>query len=378
MSGDEDPTKVKEAVQQSVAPSAPAGAAVAMGTATPDTPSIVTAPVESMETEPAGAMNTASEEAPPSIPEQAPVPTSPVPEPKAEEITMKQEPQVAKEPLETSAQVPHGAETTPSQTNSHALPTRQYLDQTVVPILLQTLSVLARERPADPIQFLAETLLKNKDQFQPGGAANAYNGGAKRRLRQRQKRMAGYLTSDFCIMSGDEDPTKVKEAVQQSVAPSAPAGAAVAMGTATPDTPSIVTAPVESMETEPAGAMNTASEEAPPSIPEQAPVPTSPVPEPKAEEITMKQEPQVAKEPLETSAQVPHGAETTPSQTNSHALPTRQYLDQTVVPILLQTLSVLARERPADPIQFLAETLLKNKDQFQPGGAANAYNGGAK
>ncbi|CDW56408.1 Dosage compensation protein dpy-30 [Trichuris trichiura] len=182
-------------------------------------------------------------------------------------------------------------------------------------------------------------------------------------------------------MSGDEDPTKVKEMLPQSISPSgtpASAAATAAMGTATPDTPSIVTAPIENMETEPAGALNTASEEAPPSVPEQAPVPPSPAPEPKAEEITMKQEPQLAKEPLESSAQVPHGAESTPSQTNSHALPTRQYLDQTVVPILLQSLSVLARERPADPIQFLAETLLKNKDQFQPGGAANAYNGGAK
>ena len=35
------------------------------------------------------------------------------------------------------------------------LPTRQYLDQTVVPILLQGLASLARERPRDPIEYLA-------------------------------------------------------------------------------------------------------------------------------------------------------------------------------------------------------------------------------
>ncbi|XP_018415471.1 PREDICTED: protein dpy-30 homolog [Nanorana parkeri] len=47
------------------------------------------------------------------------------------------------------------------------------------------------------------------------------------------------------------------------------------------------------------------------------------------------------------------------------ALPTRAYLDQTVVPILLQGLSVLAKERPSNPIEFLAAYLLKNKTQFE-------------
>ncbi|XP_065151905.1 protein dpy-30 homolog [Paramisgurnus dabryanus] len=46
-------------------------------------------------------------------------------------------------------------------------------------------------------------------------------------------------------------------------------------------------------------------------------------------------------------------------------LPTRAYLDQTVVPILLQGLSVLAKERPPNPIEFLAAFLLKNKSQFE-------------
>jgi len=45
-------------------------------------------------------------------------------------------------------------------------------------------------------------------------------------------------------------------------------------------------------------------------------------------------------------------------------IPTRQYLDQTVVPILLQGLSALAKERPADPIHYLAEYLVRNKDKF--------------
>ncbi|XP_029906437.1 protein dpy-30 homolog [Myripristis murdjan] len=47
------------------------------------------------------------------------------------------------------------------------------------------------------------------------------------------------------------------------------------------------------------------------------------------------------------------------------ALPTRAYLDQTVVPILLQGLSLLAKERPPNPIEYLAAFLLKNKAQFE-------------
>lgn len=43
-----------------------------------------------------------------------------------------------------------------------SLPTKQYLDQTVAPILLQGLQILAKERPPDPINFLAAYLLKNK------------------------------------------------------------------------------------------------------------------------------------------------------------------------------------------------------------------------
>uniref|UniRef100_A0A1I7YU61 Dpy-30 n=1 Tax=Steinernema glaseri TaxID=37863 RepID=A0A1I7YU61_9BILA len=51
-----------------------------------------------------------------------------------------------------------------------SIPTRQYLDQTVVPILLQGLSTLAKERPANAIEFLADYLLKNKDRYGSGAA----------------------------------------------------------------------------------------------------------------------------------------------------------------------------------------------------------------
>ena len=44
-------------------------------------------------------------------------------------------------------------------------------------------------------------------------------------------------------------------------------------------------------------------------------------------------------------------------------MPTRQYLDQTVVPILLESLAALAKERPSDPIDFLINYLQKHKDE---------------
>lgn len=54
------------------------------------------------------------------------------------------------------------------------------------------------------------------------------------------------------------------------------------------------------------------------------------------------------------------------SRVDLQSLPTRQYLDQTVVPILLQGLSFIAKERPTDPISALAAYLIKNKSNFDP------------
>ncbi|XP_015259980.1 protein dpy-30 homolog isoform X3 [Cyprinodon tularosa] len=73
-----------------------------------------------------------------------------------------------------------------------------------------------------------------------------------------------------------------------------------------------------------------------------------------------------AEQPMET-----HTPRTTENEKLSKqmvellALPTRAYLDQTVVPILLQGLAVLAKERPSKPIEYLAMYLLKNKSQFE-------------
>ncbi|KAI9098699.1 dpy-30-like protein-like protein [Phlyctochytrium arcticum] len=42
-----------------------------------------------------------------------------------------------------------------------ALPLRSYLDHTVVPVLVEGLKALARERPPNPCEYLAVFLLKN-------------------------------------------------------------------------------------------------------------------------------------------------------------------------------------------------------------------------
>ncbi|GBG77724.1 hypothetical protein CBR_g24171 [Chara braunii] len=60
----------------------------------------------------------------------------------------------------------------------HALPVRNYLESSVVPILLQALYVLVRERPENPVEYLAAFLLKNNPQkpTQPVAAVAAAAG----------------------------------------------------------------------------------------------------------------------------------------------------------------------------------------------------------
>ncbi|KJH50149.1 hypothetical protein DICVIV_03712 [Dictyocaulus viviparus] len=62
----------------------------------------------------------------------------------------------------------------------------------------------------------------------------------------------------------------------------------------------------------------------------------------------------------------PQGAATPAPPRSAPAIPTRQYLDQTVVPILLQALGALAKERPESPIDFLINFLIKEKERYQP------------
>mmetsp|Transcript_8928 Transcript_8928/g.19353 ORF Transcript_8928/g.19353 Transcript_8928/m.19353 type:complete len:91 (-) Transcript_8928:368-640(-) len=48
---------------------------------------------------------------------------------------------------------------------------------------------------------------------------------------------------------------------------------------------------------------------------------------------------------------------------NLQTAPIRTYLDSTVVPVLLQGLSALVKERPPNPVEFLATFLLQNNPQ---------------
>ncbi|XP_073826731.1 dpy-30-like 1 [Musca autumnalis] len=66
-----------------------------------------------------------------------------------------------------------------------------------------------------------------------------------------------------------------------------------------------------------------------------------------------------------TNSSVGNNAQQKKPRPDLNSLPTRQYLDQTVAPILLHGLQTLARERPPDPISFLASYLLKNKNRCE-------------
>merc|ERR1711887_362477 len=58
------------------------------------------------------------------------------------------------------------SKSSPGPVELQSLSNRQYLDETVVPLLLEGLAILAKERPAtapDAVEWLSAFLLKNKD-----------------------------------------------------------------------------------------------------------------------------------------------------------------------------------------------------------------------
>ena len=55
-----------------------------------------------------------------------------------------------------------------------------------------------------------------------------------------------------------------------------------------------------------------------------------------------------------------------PPRVSPHALPTRAYLDQTIVPLLLHGLEAAAVDRPKDPVEYLAAYLISNNPQRDP------------
>jgi hypothetical protein len=47
-------------------------------------------------------------------------------------------------------------------------------------------------------------------------------------------------------------------------------------------------------------------------------------------------------------------------------VPIRSYLDQTVVPLLLEGLAVLSKERPENPVTWLADYLEQHNPEIKP------------
>ena len=61
---------------------------------------------------------------------------------------------------ENKAKISEKNDSKPQQ-NINSLPIRAYLDQTVVPLVLQGMAEVAKERPENPIKYLAEFLMKH-------------------------------------------------------------------------------------------------------------------------------------------------------------------------------------------------------------------------
>lgn len=62
------------------------------------------------------------------------------------------------------------ASAAPQGVDLGALPIRSYLDQTVVPVLLEGMSALVKVRPEDPVEWLAHYLLEHNPQKGHGGS----------------------------------------------------------------------------------------------------------------------------------------------------------------------------------------------------------------
>ena len=104
------------------------------------------------------------------------------------------------------------------------------------------------------------------------------------------------------------------------------------------------------------------------------PQPTLSIPPQQPPPPRQQEQQQPAPVPVPVASSVPVAATTAPipsaataiaanQQKNMQTLPIRAYLDQTVVPILLDGMSELVKERPANPVEWLAAYLLRNDPQ---------------
>ncbi|KAL7443721.1 hypothetical protein ACHAXM_009132 [Skeletonema potamos] len=108
----------------------------------------------------------------------------------------------------------------------------------------------------------------------------------------------------------------------------------------------------------PAAAEETAASE-PESTPSADTTSASPAPAPAPTQSTTSSAVQPTAAPSNAAA----AAVAADKQKNFQALPIRAYLDQTVVPILLDGMSELVKERPPNPVEWLAAYLLRHDPQ---------------
>ena len=92
--------------------------------------------------------------------ETTPIEETPVAAPTEGEAAASSE-NVGADDADASEKAEQAAVAVQNKLQQQALPIRAYLDQTVVPILLQGLSALVKERPPNPVEYLANYLLKN-------------------------------------------------------------------------------------------------------------------------------------------------------------------------------------------------------------------------
>jgi protein dpy-30 len=107
----------------------------------------------------------------------------------------------------------------------------------------------------------------------------------------------------------------------------------------------------------------------PQTAPQMTPQQVPPPPAPQQDQ----QQPAAVPAPVTSSAPTPAApasaaplaaaAVAAAQQKNMVTLPIRAYLDQTVVPILLDGMSELVKERPPNPVEWLAAYLLRNDPQ---------------
>lgn len=72
------------------------------------------------------------------------------------------DPNVATKKPEVASK-PGTANESKNQQNVNSLPIRAYLDKTVVPLVLQGMAEVAKERPENPIKYLADFLMKHSN-----------------------------------------------------------------------------------------------------------------------------------------------------------------------------------------------------------------------